>query len=69
MEKGLPGMFVYYELSPIMVKMEEQYRSTMHFLTSVCAIVGGLFTVAGIIDSVIYHGGRAVKKFHSQKIT
>jgi endoplasmic reticulum-Golgi intermediate compartment protein 3 len=68
MDKGLPGLFVYYELSPIMVKMEELYRSTMHFLTSVCAIVGGLFTVAGIIDAMIYHGQRVVsKRLHGSK--
>ncbi|XP_055346178.1 endoplasmic reticulum-Golgi intermediate compartment protein 3-like [Paramacrobiotus metropolitanus] len=64
LEKGLPGLFVYYELSPIMVKMEEEYRSTMHFLTSVCAIVGGLFTVAGIVDGMIYRGGKVIRKFH-----
>ena len=68
MEKGLPGMFVYYELSPIMVQMEEQYRSTAHFLTSVCAIIGGLFTVAGIVDSLIYHTQRVIQRqLHGQK--
>ncbi|OWA52463.1 Endoplasmic reticulum-Golgi intermediate compartment protein 3 [Hypsibius exemplaris] len=67
-EKGLPGLFVYYELSPIMVKMEELYRSTMHFLTSCCAIIGGLFTVAGIIDAMIYQGQRVVsKRLHGAK--
>jgi hypothetical protein len=44
-----------YDLSPIMVKFTEKQRSFAHFLTSVCAIVGGVFTVAGIIDSLVYH--------------
>ena len=34
----------------------------LHFLTSVCAIIGGIFTVAGIIDAFVYHGGQAIKK-------
>ena len=34
----------------------------LHFLTNVCAIVGGIFTVSGIVDSFIYHGQRAIKK-------
>eukprot|EP01113_Clastostelium_recurvatum_P011202 TRINITY_DN1565_c0_g1_i4.p1 TRINITY_DN1565_c0_g1~~TRINITY_DN1565_c0_g1_i4.p1 ORF type:complete len:395 (+),score=132.82 TRINITY_DN1565_c0_g1_i4:137-1321(+) len=59
---GLPGLFFMYDLSPIMVKFTEKQRSLAHFLTGVCAIVGGVFTVAGIIDSFIYHSMRSIKK-------
>jgi hypothetical protein len=59
---GLPGVFFMYDLSPIMVKFTEQQRSFAHFLTSVCAIVGGVFTVAGIIDSVVYRSVLSLKK-------
>lgn len=52
---GLPGVFFIYDFSPIMVSFTEQTTSFAHFLTSLCAIVGGVFTVAGIIDSFIYH--------------
>ena len=58
----LPGMFVSYELSPLMVRYTEKTKSFLHFLTSVCAIVGGIFTVAGILDSFIYRGSAALKK-------
>jgi hypothetical protein len=34
----------------------------MHFLTGVCAIIGGVFTVAGLIDSLIYHSAKAIQK-------
>eukprot|EP00071_Canis_lupus_P056912 XP_851879.3 endoplasmic reticulum-Golgi intermediate compartment protein 3 isoform X1 [Canis lupus familiaris] len=61
-DQGLPGVFVLYELSPMMVKLTEKHRSFTHFLTSVCAIVGGMFTVAGLIDSLIYHSARAIQK-------
>ena len=59
---NLPGMFVSYELSPMMVQYTEKSRSFSHFLTSVCAIIGGIFSVAGILDAFIYRGTAALKK-------
>uniref|UniRef100_A0A8C2B112 Endoplasmic reticulum-Golgi intermediate compartment protein n=1 Tax=Cyprinus carpio TaxID=7962 RepID=A0A8C2B112_CYPCA len=61
-DQGLPGVFVLYELSPMMVKFTEKQRSFTHFLTGVCAIIGGVFTVAGLIDSLIYYSARAIQK-------
>ncbi|XP_050999570.1 endoplasmic reticulum-Golgi intermediate compartment protein 3 isoform X2 [Acomys russatus] len=61
-DQGLPGVFVLYELSPMMVKLTEKHRSFTHFLTGVCAIIGGMFTVAGLIDSLIYHSARAIQR-------
>eukprot|EP00005_Dracoamoeba_jomungandri_P006454 CAMPEP_0174261658 /NCGR_PEP_ID=MMETSP0439-20130205/11738_1 /TAXON_ID=0 /ORGANISM="Stereomyxa ramosa, Strain Chinc5" /LENGTH=381 /DNA_ID=CAMNT_0015346171 /DNA_START=61 /DNA_END=1206 /DNA_ORIENTATION=- len=61
-EGGLPGVFVMYDLSPIMVKFTERQKSFAHFLTGVCAIIGGVFTVAGIIDSLIYNSMRSLGK-------
>jgi len=59
---GLPGVFFMYELSPIMVRFTEKRKSFAHFLTGVCAIIGGVFTVAGLFDSFIYHSVRSLKK-------
>ena len=53
---GLPGVFFMYDLSPIMVNVRQSSSSFGHFLTSLFAIVGGVFTVAGIIDSFVYQG-------------
>ncbi|KAL7176019.1 hypothetical protein ACSBR2_029571 [Camellia fascicularis] len=60
--QSLPGVFFFYDLSPIKVTFAEEHISFLHFLTNVCAIVGGVFTVSGILDSFIYHGQRAIKK-------
>uniref|UniRef100_A0A8R7U7W9 Endoplasmic reticulum-Golgi intermediate compartment protein 3 n=1 Tax=Triticum urartu TaxID=4572 RepID=A0A8R7U7W9_TRIUA len=57
-----PGVYFFYEFSPIQVDFTEENTSLLHFLTNICAIVGGIFTVAGIIDSFVYHGHRAIKK-------
>ena len=59
---GLPGVFFFYDISPLKVIYKEEKSSFLHFLTSVCAIVGGVFTVSGIVDSFVYHGHRALKK-------
>ncbi|XP_053628893.2 endoplasmic reticulum-Golgi intermediate compartment protein 3 [Cherax quadricarinatus] len=61
-ETGLPGVFFTYELSPMMVKYTEKHKSLGHFLTGVCAVIGGVFTVAGILDSIIYYSPRALQR-------
>lgn len=59
---SLPGVYFFYDLSPIKVTSKEEHSSFLHFMTNICAIVGGIFTVSGIIDSFVYHGHRAIKK-------
>ncbi|XP_047114322.1 endoplasmic reticulum-Golgi intermediate compartment protein 3 isoform X2 [Schistocerca piceifrons] len=61
-ESGMPGIFFNYELAPMMVKYTERERSFGHFATNVCAIIGGVFTVAGLIDSLLYHSYKAIQK-------
>jgi len=43
-----------YDLSPIAVTFENKYRAWYDYLTSVMAIVGGTFTVVGMLESGIY---------------
>ncbi|XP_039006772.1 endoplasmic reticulum-Golgi intermediate compartment protein 3-like isoform X2 [Hibiscus syriacus] len=44
------------------VTFREEHISFLHFITNICAVIGGIFTVAGIIDSFVYHGQRKIKK-------
>jgi len=59
---GAPGAFFNFEISPILVVHSETRQSFAHFLTSTCAIVGGVLTVAALLDSVIFAAGRKLKK-------
>lgn len=59
---GLPGVFLVYEFTPFMVQKVEKVVPLSHFLTSMCAIIGGVFTMAGIIDAVLYRSYRGLKK-------
>jgi len=53
---GVPGVFFSYEISPMLVMHRETRQSLAHFLTSTCAIVGGVLTIAGLVDSMVYKG-------------
>uniref|UniRef100_K3W884 Endoplasmic reticulum vesicle transporter C-terminal domain-containing protein n=1 Tax=Globisporangium ultimum (strain ATCC 200006 / CBS 805.95 / DAOM BR144) TaxID=431595 RepID=K3W884_GLOUD len=53
-EKGLPMVSFSYSFSPIMFRIEEYRKGLLQFLTSVCAIVGGVFTIMGIMDSLAF---------------
>ncbi|XLS57541.1 hypothetical protein HN51_007296 [Arachis hypogaea] len=62
-EQGsVPGVFFSYDISPIKVIFKESHTPLLHFLTNICAIIGGVFTVAGILDSSIYYGQRKIMK-------
>eukprot|EP00736_Rhodelphis_marinus_P007490 Rmarinus@m.8495 len=56
-----------YDLSPVQVVVREEKKSFSHFLTAACAIIGGIFTVAGIVDALIHHGIQALKKLEIGK--
>lgn len=47
----LPGLFFKWEISPFMVKISENY-SFSRFLTRVCAVIGGVFVVIGLVYKV-----------------
>jgi len=61
-EGGMPGVFFSYEMSPVMVKYSRKEKSLGHFLTGLCAIIGGVFTVAGILDKLIYNSSRLIEQ-------
>ncbi|CAK5270341.1 unnamed protein product [Mycena citricolor] len=58
---GIPGAFFNFEISPILVVHSEVRQSFAHFLTSTCAIIGGVLTVASLIDGILFATGRALK--------
>jgi len=64
----IPALWFKYDLNPITVRYHETRPPLYHFLTTVCAIVGGTFTVAGIIDSCIFSATEIFKKFELGKL-
>ncbi|KXJ18404.1 endoplasmic reticulum-Golgi intermediate compartment protein 1 [Exaiptasia diaphana] len=65
----LPATWFRYDLSPITVKYIERRKPLYHFITTICAIIGGTFTVAGIIDSSILTATEMFKKHQLGKLS
>lgn len=59
---SIPASKFTYQLSPIQIVVRETPRELYKFITSLCAIVGGVFTVAGILDSIVYQSVQLAKK-------
>lgn len=64
----IPAIWFRYDLSPITVKYTERRQPMYRFITTVCAIIGGTFTVAGILDSCIFTASEAWKKIQLGKM-
>lgn len=64
----IPAVYFRYEISPVTVKFTQSRRSFSHFIVQVCAIVGGVFTVLGIVNSMAQGGIRRYKKVQLNKL-
>jgi hypothetical protein len=52
---SLPGVFFFYEVSPLHVEITETYRQGwVAFFTSVCAVIGGVVSVMGMVDQFLF---------------
>ena len=46
---GVPGVFVKYDLTSMLIRVREEHRPYWQFLVRMCGIVGGVFSVSGDI--------------------
>ena len=49
----MPAIFFRYELSPIRIQYTMSLQSVTTFLVRVCAIVGGIYAVSSIFESIL----------------
>ncbi|PWN45193.1 ER to Golgi transport-related protein [Ceraceosorus guamensis] len=52
---GVPGVYINFDPSALRIIHTETRPSLAHFLTSTCAIVGGILTLAGLVDMILYN--------------
>eukprot|EP00607_Mallomonas_marina_P009414 CAMPEP_0182420526 /NCGR_PEP_ID=MMETSP1167-20130531/5383_1 /TAXON_ID=2988 /ORGANISM="Mallomonas Sp, Strain CCMP3275" /LENGTH=387 /DNA_ID=CAMNT_0024596577 /DNA_START=73 /DNA_END=1236 /DNA_ORIENTATION=- len=50
----LPGVFFVYEISPFVVEVKRTCIPLLHFITRLMAIVGGIFSILGVLDGFLY---------------
>ncbi|KAJ9549273.1 hypothetical protein OSB04_021816 [Centaurea solstitialis] len=49
-DRTWPAVYFLYDLSPITVTIKEERRSFLHFVTRLCAVLGGTFALTGMLD-------------------
>lgn len=50
----VPAIYFRYDLSPISVRFWDYHENFSHFFVQICAIIGGIFAMTGIMDSFIH---------------
>ncbi|XP_056171402.1 uncharacterized protein LOC115663582 [Syzygium oleosum] len=53
-DRTWPAVYFLYDLSPITVTIREERRSFLHFITRLCAVLGGTFALTGMLDRWMY---------------
>ncbi|GAB4850709.1 hypothetical protein Ancab_030009 [Ancistrocladus abbreviatus] len=61
-DRTWPAVYFLYDLSPITVTIKEERRSFLHFVTRLCAVLGGTFALTGMLDRWMYRFLEAVMK-------
>lgn len=49
---GTPGIFVKYDLSSLLIRVREEHKPYWQFLVRLCGIIGGVFSVSGMLQSL-----------------
>ncbi|KAF1330541.1 Thioredoxin-like protein, partial [Globisporangium splendens] len=58
----LPAALFSFDISPLVIQVVSDYMPFYRFITSLCAVVGGVFTVIGLVDSGVFHAMNSIKK-------
>ena len=61
--RGLPGVFFFYEMSPLCAVFEEKRKGWLPFLTSLCAIIGGVYATGSVVDQLLH---QALTRFQTK---
>ncbi|XP_072956471.1 uncharacterized protein [Typha angustifolia] len=65
-DRSWPAVYFLYDLSPIIVTIREERRSFLHFITRLCAVLGGTFALTGMLDRWMY---RIIESITKSKTT
>merc|ERR1719356_2040735 len=50
---GLPGVFFVYDFTPFLMRKTEKTKPWSYIFTSSCAIIGGVFSIASMVEMVV----------------
>ena len=52
--RGMPGVFFFYEVSPLKVNIVESRGGWMKVITSFAGVLGGVVAFMGVVDGFFY---------------
>lgn len=58
----LPAALFTYDISPLVIQVVQANLPLYRFLTSLCAVIGGMFTIIGLIHSGVFHALNSIQK-------
>ncbi|XP_062009193.1 uncharacterized protein LOC133725830 isoform X1 [Rosa rugosa] len=61
-DRSWPAVYFLYDLSPITVTIKEERRKFLHFITRLCAVLGGTFALTGMLDRWMFRFVEALTK-------
>lgn len=67
-DRTWPAVYFLYDLSPITVTIKEEKRSFVHFITRLCAVLGGTFALTGMLDRWMYRLLEALTKPNARSV-
>ncbi|CAN0927703.1 Endoplasmic reticulum-Golgi intermediate compartment protein 3 [Linum grandiflorum] len=67
-ERSWPAVYFLYDLSPITVTIKEEKHSFLHFITRLCAVLGGTFAVTGMLDRWMFRIVEALTKPNARSV-
>ncbi|KAM6572221.1 hypothetical protein CsatA_016301 [Cannabis sativa] len=67
-DRSWPAVYFLYDLSPITVTIKEERRSFLHFITRLCAVLGGTFALTGLLDRWMFRLIEAVTKPNTRSV-
>ncbi|KAG7400643.1 hypothetical protein PHYBOEH_004910 [Phytophthora boehmeriae] len=57
-----PSALFTFDISPLVVQITTDSIPFYHFITHLCAVIGGVFTVLGLVDSGVFHALNTIQK-------
>ena len=58
----MAAVYFRYDVDAVTVRFERKGRSLAHFVVQLCAIVGGVFTVLGLVNGALLTASKTLKK-------
>ncbi|XP_063680596.1 endoplasmic reticulum-Golgi intermediate compartment protein 1-like [Bolinopsis microptera] len=57
-----PCILFRYDLAPMEIRYQYDRKPVYHLLTMICAIVGGVVTLAGVVDKILFNTHQLIKQ-------